>query len=741
MRHAAHTQQAKTEGEEASLLKPMDFTAKSKRPKSGIFQVVSPLRSETKDIIAPRTLPKARKVGSELHIADPEAKWAESLGLNPGGMPKGFLALMDDGQVGPSTTPAPAAAAKLSQSESWFEGRNLAGEVGGGMPQGFLSAMEDIGAVPRGKSFLEASDPKPKEKKHNVQIELPSKGRERIKTFGSFDMKEKPSKEKDKSSRARAASKPELGDPRRARHVDSKGKKKFEKFGMNTKQYKSHLKTKSTKIADLSKQIRFLHPAVTIDAEFRFMGIDPCQFVSVITTPNFMEAIDMFCERRQPSFVVCSPCGYVTSSAWSPHQAIHRAFLLTFRTFMTAETLADCIIQRYLDSEDCEATKSLILQFLKLWLEHYYHIFDRNNPEVEGKLKSFVENHLSHGTGNCFVFMMERTDASIVIPPKAPIPATIPMIPDHHITFDDLHIEELAKQITLHQQRLFQAIQPQEFFAYLHPQERAKHAPNLVHFVETCNKVSGFVQRRIITQAQLDRRVKGVTWAITLLLELEKLNNMAGAMDIVGALSMTPIQRLANTWSNVDEGLLKLFRALQDRMCFSSNFKAMRQFMDLCEPPLVPYIGMYLTDLTFILDGNPDKCPDGGLNFNKRKMMADTVHRLMDFQQVCYQFEAIESIQRKLVSDLPELLGDDESYKQSLRVEPRNASEALEDMLVEEDRLREENKNLSIRVAQLEKALSDAMESTMNTVPEDPKDMVTAYTQTPTARLLRRGSF
>jgi hypothetical protein len=34
-----------------------------------------------------------------------------------------------------------------------------------------------------------------------------------------------------------------------------------------------------------------------------------------------------------------------------------------------------------------------------------------------------------------------------------------------------------------------------------------------------------------------------------------------------------------------------------------------------------PYLGMYLTDLSFIEEGTPDFIPDGLLNFSKMRMV------------------------------------------------------------------------------------------------------------------------
>lgn len=85
---------------------------------------------------------------------------------------------------------------------------------------------------------------------------------------------------------------------------------------------------------------------------------------------------------------------------------------------------------------------------------------------------------------------------------------------------------------------------------------------------------------------------------------------------------------------------------------------------------------MYLTDLTFIDDGNPDQL-NGLINFRKRDLTYSIISEIQQYQNLGYNFQENSSIRSLIIHAA--VLEDKDLYEESLRREPRQATiDALE---------------------------------------------------------------
>ena len=79
--------------------------------------------------------------------------------------------------------------------------------------------------------------------------------------------------------------------------------------------------------------------------------------------------------------------------------------------------------------------------------------------------------------------------------------------------------------------------------------------------------------------------------------------------------------------------------------------------------------GLYLSDLTFIEEGNADLVESGQVNFVKRKMVAEVIEEVRQYQQSPYNVMPIDAILTFI--DSASIMDEKDRYEVSLKREPR----------------------------------------------------------------------
>jgi len=105
------------------------------------------------------------------------------------------------------------------------------------------------------------------------------------------------------------------------------------------------------------------------------------------------------------------------------------------------------------------------------------------------------------------------------------------------------------------------------------------------------------------------------------------------------------------------------------------NYKDYRAILKNANPPCLPYLGVFLTDLTFIEDGNPYFLNIDGrtdiINFEKMRRVSVVIEKIVIYQQQPYNFTKVDHIYNYLENLSSKILSEKELYTISLEVEPR----------------------------------------------------------------------
>lgn len=184
---------------------------------------------------------------------------------------------------------------------------------------------------------------------------------------------------------------------------------------------------------------------------------------------------------------------------------------------------------------------------------------------------------------------------------------------------------------------------------------------------------------QIVVQPILKKRAQIVENYIKVLKESYRIHNFNGMMAILSGLNNASVRRLKKTWALVGAKHLETLRQMEELMASAFNYRTYRGLVSQIdkEPrpgPLVPFMGLFLRDLTFLNDGNPKKFKGNLVNMGKLRMVAQRILRLQVYQMSRYNFpttRASSTIKEFLKA--PYAMTDENAlYACSLQCEPRD---------------------------------------------------------------------
>eukprot|EP01113_Clastostelium_recurvatum_P037509 TRINITY_DN5493_c1_g1_i4.p1 TRINITY_DN5493_c1_g1~~TRINITY_DN5493_c1_g1_i4.p1 ORF type:complete len:1171 (+),score=322.57 TRINITY_DN5493_c1_g1_i4:927-4439(+) len=238
------------------------------------------------------------------------------------------------------------------------------------------------------------------------------------------------------------------------------------------------------------------------------------------------------------------------------------------------------------------------------------------------------------------------------------------------ITVLDLDPKEVARQIALVEFDIYKAIHPKEFLSLSwQSKDKQVRSPNLLRMIQRFNQVSAWVVMSVMREVDLRRRTSVLARFVDICEECLTLNNFNALFELCSGLQAAAMHRLKKTWEA--SGRQKKFERMLEKTAPNSSYAVIRSLLHNSNPPLIPYLGVYMTDLTFIEEGNPDKLENGWVNYSKCRMVADVIQEIQQYQNTPPNLTPVPAIQNWLQQQLSQEFNLNNCYKASLLVEPR----------------------------------------------------------------------
>ncbi len=211
----------------------------------------------------------------------------------------------------------------------------------------------------------------------------------------------------------------------------------------------------------------------------------------------------------------------------------------------------------------------------------------------------------------------------------------------------DFSNNELAKQFTLREQKMYISCSHEEFLSQRwNSAQRDVLAPNITNTLNWYNMVTNWVRSTILEQETEKDLVFVLSKFIKLGRETCIINNFSTPYLVVTALQSAPISRLKRIWEQIDEESKLMYKQLSS-LCAKNEDGALLKMalrMRSVNPPCVPHLDLYLHDLARV-DVTNHEAPADTVNYAKIRDSVDIIITIQQYQTMLYTIKCDPSIQ------------------------------------------------------------------------------------------------
>ncbi|KAJ3439061.1 guanine nucleotide exchange factor [Anaeramoeba flamelloides] len=231
---------------------------------------------------------------------------------------------------------------------------------------------------------------------------------------------------------------------------------------------------------------------------------------------------------------------------------------------------------------------------------------------------------------------------------------------------------ESARQLTLIEMEYFQNIQLNELLKIAwSKKDKEKRAPNVIKMIQRFNKCSIWISNCVLSNEKVSHRTAMIEQCIEIAQECKLIGNFNGIMEIISGLHRASVARLRKSWDRISKQKREAFEDLTALMGANRSYKRFRQHVkERKNKPVLPYLGVYLTDLTFIEHGNKDNTENHLINFKKQTKISKIIMKIRKFQEIPFEIRLVHQL-LKFFREIESDKDEDQLYHLSLEYEPR----------------------------------------------------------------------
>ncbi|KAG2145892.1 ras guanine nucleotide exchange factor domain-containing protein [Suillus clintonianus] len=384
-----------------------------------------------------------------------------------------------------------------------------------------------------------------------------------------------------------------------------------------------------------------------------------------------------------------------------------KTFLMTYKSFTTLDDFFDHLVRRFriqtpeglspAESEEWRKLKQHIIQMrvlntLKAMVSDE-DFLEKEDTYILNRMKEFLQNEdvSKIFAAKQLLSLVDRARGGEVkkgLTPTmgSPPPSILPK-PNKKLKLLDIDSLELARQLTIMESYLYQKIRPVECLQRSREQ-KTDHNDNIARVIQTSNRIANWVADSVLMHEDSRKRSAILKQFISVADRCRSMHNYSSMVAIVSGLNSPPIRRLKRSWEQVNARHMAQLGTCEMTIDSGKNFNNYRSTLARVSPPCVPFIGVFLTTLTFIQDGSKDTLPGNLVNFRKRQKASEVIQDIQRWQTFPHNFNPITSVQTYIEESLAKFSEQvdvgDYFWNLSLEREPREREDEKMARLLQE---------------------------------------------------------
>ncbi|CAJ0946072.1 unnamed protein product [Ranitomeya imitator] len=184
----------------------------------------------------------------------------------------------------------------------------------------------------------------------------------------------------------------------------------------------------------------------------------------------------------------------------------------------------------------------------------------------------------------------------------------------------------------------------------------------------TLNRLSGAVTSSCVQDPQLkpQQRARVIEKWVRVAEECWNLRNFSSVYAILSALQSTSVHRLKRVWAETSREIQRSYQEMSEVFSEKDNYARMRE---LLFQGVIPYLGVFLTDLVMLDSAIRDQLENGYLNFEKRRKEFESLSQIRILQTVCLGYRFTPDPHFAGWFQKLRLISEEESYRLSCDIE------------------------------------------------------------------------